>query len=89
MAQTCTITSLASGMALTVEEGGALTVTPATGDVNQQFLITYGEAGAMRIAATNLLPTCYLFVGGTGKSMEAISIIDSMVKYFLVIPDFS
>ena len=88
MAQTCTITSLASGMALTVEEGGALTVTPATGDVNQQFLITYGEAGAMRIAAA-AMPTCYLFVGGTGKSLQAISIIDSMVKYFLVIPDFS
>ena len=64
MAQTCTITSLASGMALTVAETGMLTVTPATGDVNQQFLITYGEAGAMRIATAN---GCPLFVGGTGK----------------------
>ena len=88
MAKTCTITSLASGMALTFDETGALTVTPATGDVNQQFLITYGEAGAMRIAAA-AMPTCFLYVGGTGKSLQAISFIDSTVKYLLVIPNFS
>ena len=64
MAQTCTITSLASGMALTVAETGMLTVTPATGDVNQQFLITYGEAGAMRIATAF---GASLFAGGAGK----------------------
>ena len=64
MAQTCTITSLASGMALTVAETGMLTVTPATGDVNQQFLITYGEGGAMRIATAF---GASLFAGGAGK----------------------
>ena len=74
MAQTCTITSLASGMALTVAETGMLTVTPATGDVNQQFLITYGEAGAMRIATAN---GCPLFVGGTGKLFLPLFILVS------------
>merc|ERR1712168_343339 len=65
MAQTCTITSLASGMALTVAETGMLTVTPATGDVNQQFLITYGEAGAMRIATAF---GASLFAGGAADA---------------------
>merc|ERR1712168_1348203 len=65
MAQTCTITSLASGMALTVAETGMLTVTPATGDVNQQFLITYGEAGAMRIATAS---GASLFAGGAADA---------------------
>merc|ERR1712168_1466668 len=65
MAQTCTITSLASGMALTVAETGMLTVTPATGDVNQQFLITYGEAGAMRIATAC---GASLFAGGAADA---------------------
>ena len=51
-------------MALTVAETGMLTVTPATGDINQQFLITYGEAGAMRIATAF---GASLFAGGAGK----------------------
>merc|ERR1712168_1158065 len=67
MAQTCTITSLASGMALTVAETGMLTVTPATGDVNQQFLITYGEAGAMRIATAF---GASLFAGGAADALS-------------------
>lgn len=69
MAQTCTITSLASGMALTVDAlSGALTVTPLTSpiDLSQQFYVTTGEAGAMRIR-TLAMADCSLFVGGTGK----------------------